>query len=67
MKLLDVVALLDDVPEKALRRGQVGTLSRCSRPGFSRSNFQISRGAPMPRPHCPQPASWFFTINLLRQ
>lgn len=26
MKLLDTVALLDDIPEKGLRRGQVGTL-----------------------------------------
>ncbi|HLJ78712.1 MAG TPA: DUF4926 domain-containing protein [Acidobacteriaceae bacterium] len=25
-KLLDVIALLDDVPEKRLRRGQVGTV-----------------------------------------
>lgn len=26
MKLLDVVALTEDLPEKALRRGQVGTI-----------------------------------------
>jgi len=26
MKLLDVVALIEDVPEKGLRRGQVGTI-----------------------------------------
>ena len=26
MKLLDVVALLEDLPEKKLRRGQVGTI-----------------------------------------
>jgi hypothetical protein len=26
MKLLDVVALVDDAPDKGLRRGQVGTI-----------------------------------------
>lgn len=26
MKILDVVALTDDIPEKHLRRGQVGTI-----------------------------------------
>jgi hypothetical protein len=26
MKLLDVVALIDDVPEKGLQQGQVGTI-----------------------------------------
>jgi hypothetical protein len=30
MKLQDVVALIDDVPEKALQRGQVGVFSRLS-------------------------------------
>jgi hypothetical protein len=33
MKLLDVVALISDVPEKPLQRGQVGTIVEVLAPG----------------------------------
>lgn len=39
MKLLDVVALIDDVPEKALRRGQVGTIVEELAPGVFEVEF----------------------------
>jgi hypothetical protein len=39
MKLLDVVALIDDVPEKALRRGQVGTIVEVLAPGVFEVEF----------------------------
>lgn len=39
MKLLDVVALIDDMPEKALRRGQVGTIVELLAPGVFEVEF----------------------------
>ena len=39
MKLLDVVALINDVPEKALRRGQVGTIVEVLAPGVFEVEF----------------------------
>ena len=39
MKLLDVVALIDDMPEKALRRGQVGTIVEELAPGVFEVEF----------------------------
>ena len=44
MKLLDVVALLDDVPEKALRRGQVGTIVEVLAPGVFEVEFSDLEG-----------------------
>lgn len=39
MKLLDVVALITDVPEKALQRGQVGTIVEELAPGVFEVEF----------------------------
>ena len=39
MKLLDVVALIEDVPEKGLRRGQVGTAVETLAPGVFEVEF----------------------------
>ncbi len=39
MKLLDVVALIDDLPEKSLRRGQVGTVVETLAPGVFEVEF----------------------------
>ncbi len=39
MRLLDVVALIDDVPEKTLRRGQVGTIVELLAPGVFEVEF----------------------------
>ena len=39
MKLLDVVALIDDAPEKALQRGQVGTIVEVLAPGVFEVEF----------------------------
>jgi len=39
MKLLDVVALINDVPEKALQRGQVGTIVEVLAPGVFEVEF----------------------------
>jgi Domain of unknown function (DUF4926) len=39
MKLLDVVALISDVPEKALQRGQVGTIVEVLAPGVFEVEF----------------------------
>lgn len=44
MKLLDVVALLDDVPEKALRRGQVGTIVEVLAPEVFEVEFSDLEG-----------------------
>ena len=38
VKLLDVVALIADLPDKDLLRGQVGTVVESLGPAFSRSN-----------------------------
>jgi hypothetical protein len=39
MKLLDVVALISDMPEKALQRGQVGTIVEVLAPGVFEIEF----------------------------
>ena len=39
MKLLDVVALTEDVPEKGLRRGQVGTIAETLASGVFEVEF----------------------------
>jgi len=39
MKLFDVVALIDDVPEQGLRRGQVGTIVEVLAPGVFEVEF----------------------------
>jgi Domain of unknown function (DUF4926) len=39
MKLLDVVALVKDVPGKALRQGQVGTIVEVLAPGVFEVEF----------------------------
>ncbi len=39
MKLLDVVALINDIPEKALQRGQVGTIVEALAPGVFEVEF----------------------------
>jgi Domain of unknown function (DUF4926) len=44
MKLLDVVALIDDVPEKALQRGQVGTIVEVLAPSVFEVEFSDLEG-----------------------
>jgi len=39
MKLFDVVALLQDLPEKGLRRGQVGSVAELLAPGVFEVEF----------------------------
>lgn len=43
IKLLDVVALTADVPEKGLRRGQVGTVVEILAPGVYEVEFSDSQ------------------------
>ncbi len=43
-KLLDVVALLEDVPDKGLRRGQVGTIVEALAPGVFEVEFSDDEG-----------------------
>lgn len=44
MKLLDVVALLDDLPELNLYRGQVGTIVEVYEPGVFEVEFSNTMG-----------------------
>lgn len=44
MKTLEVVALTDDVPEKHLRRGQVGTVVETLAPGVVEVEFADLNG-----------------------
>lgn len=44
MKLLDVVALIEDAPEKGLRRGQVGTVVETLAPGVFEVEFCDLKG-----------------------
>ena len=44
MKLLDVVALIDDEPAKSLRRGQVGTIVEVLAPGVFEVEFSDLQG-----------------------
>ncbi len=49
-KLLDVVALLEDVPAQKLVRGQVGTVTKIWRRMYSRSNSATAKAGLMPVP-----------------
>jgi hypothetical protein len=42
--LLDVVALMEDLPEKGVRRGQVGTIVEVLRPGVFEVEFSDDEG-----------------------
>jgi hypothetical protein len=42
--LLDVVALITDLPEKGLLRGQVGTVVECLAPGVFEVEFSDEQG-----------------------
>lgn len=44
MKTLEVVALTNDVPEKHLRRGQVGTIVEILAPGVAEVEFSDLEG-----------------------
>ena len=44
MKLLDVVALLEDLPELNLYRGQVGTIVEVYEPGIFEVEFSDTNG-----------------------
>ena len=44
MKLLDVVALLEDLPELSLYRGQVGTIVEEYEPGVFEVEFSDTNG-----------------------
>ncbi|MBX3063239.1 MAG: DUF4926 domain-containing protein [Anaerolineae bacterium] len=44
IKLLDVVALTEDLPERGLRRGQVGTVVEILADGVFEVEFADSRG-----------------------
>lgn len=44
LELLSVVALLDDIPEKGLRRGQVGTVVESLAPGVYEVEFSDDNG-----------------------
>lgn len=46
METLEVVALIDDVPEKHLRRGQVGTVVESLAPGVVEVEFADLEGKP---------------------
>ena len=44
IKLLDVVALLEDLPERGLRRGQVGTVVELLAAGVFEVEFSDDKG-----------------------
>ncbi len=44
IKLLDVVALTDDLPERDLQRGQVGTVVEILAPGIYEVEFADNEG-----------------------
>lgn len=44
MKLLDVVALLEDCPEQGIFRGQVGTIVEVYEPGVFEVEFSDTQG-----------------------
>jgi hypothetical protein len=46
MKILEVVALTNDIPEKHLRRGQVGTVVELLAPGVVEVEFADLDGIP---------------------
>ena len=45
-EMLSVVALLEDLPEKGLRRGQVGTIVEILAPGVYEVEFSDDSGQP---------------------
>lgn len=45
LAMLSVVALLEDLPEKGLRRGQVGTIVESLAPGVYEVEFSDDSGA----------------------
>jgi hypothetical protein len=47
LELLSTVALLEDVPDKGLRRGQVGTIVEVLSMGIYGVEFGMTRVAPM--------------------
>jgi hypothetical protein len=46
LEMLSVVALLEDLPEKSLRRGQVGTIVEALAPGIYEVEFSDDNGEP---------------------
>jgi hypothetical protein len=44
IQLLDVVALIEDLPERGLRRGQVGTVVEALAPGVFEVEFSDDMG-----------------------
>jgi len=46
IKLLDVVALVNDLPERGLRRGQVGTIVELLKPDVFEVEFSDADGQP---------------------
>lgn len=44
IQILDVVALLDDIPERGLRRGQVGTIVEALAPDVFEVEFSDDNG-----------------------
>ncbi len=44
LHLLDVVALIEDLPDEGLRRGQVGTIVELLGPGIYEVEFSDNRG-----------------------
>jgi hypothetical protein len=46
IKLLDVVALTEDLPDRKLRRGQVGTVVELLNPGVFEVEFTDNDGRP---------------------
>ena len=44
LEMLSVVALIEDLPEKGLRRGQVGTIVEDLAPGVYEVEFSDDRG-----------------------
>ncbi len=44
VKVLDVVALIEDLPERGLRRGQVGTIVECLAPDVFKVEFRDDEG-----------------------
>jgi hypothetical protein len=46
IKILDVVALVEDLPEQNLRRGEVGTVVDCWKDGTFEVEFSDDTGEP---------------------
>jgi hypothetical protein len=52
MELLSEVAVLHEMPEKGLVRGQVGAVVRLLAPSWLKSSSATIKGAPTPWLHC---------------